>query len=87
MKRLFVDTAGWVAAADASDPACLAVQATRDDWLSAGGLLITSDYVVDETLTTMRGRLGLSAAEAWWQQVDGSSRLRRNRRAGRGTSP
>ena len=37
---------------------------------------MTSDYVVDETLTTIRVRLGLPAAEAWWQQVDGSSHLR-----------
>jgi len=32
--------------------------------------------VVDETLTLLRIRLGIDAAEAWWQQVDGSSRLR-----------
>ena len=37
---------------------------------------MTSDYVVDETLTTIRFRLGLDAAEAWWDQIDGSSRLR-----------
>ena len=41
-----------------------------------GGVLVTSDYVADETLTFLRLRLGLRAAEAWWGQVDGSSRLR-----------
>ena len=39
-------------------------------------MLTTTDYVIDETLTTIRFRLGLDAAEAWWQQIDGSARLR-----------
>ena len=76
MKGLFVDTAGWVAAADAADPLSTRVRGERDEWLAGGGILVTTDYVIDETLTTIRLRLGLPAAEAWWQQVDGSSRLR-----------
>jgi uncharacterized protein len=76
MKGLFVDTAGWVACADAADPAHKQAAAARDHWLDQGGLLVTTDYVADETLTFLRLRLGLDAAEAWWQQVDGSSRLR-----------
>ncbi len=76
MKGLFVDTAGWVACADAADPAHSRAAAARDHWLDQGGLLVTSDYVVDETLTFLRLRLGLDATEAWWRQVEGSSRLR-----------
>jgi predicted nucleic acid-binding protein len=38
--------------------------------------LITTDFVVDETLALIRFRLGLAAANAWWQQIDGSARLR-----------
>ena len=76
MKGLFVDTAGWVACADAADPAHPRAVAARDHWLDEGGLLVTTDYVADETLTFLRLRLGLNAAEAWWRQVDGSSRLR-----------
>jgi predicted nucleic acid-binding protein len=30
--------------------------------------------VADETLTLLRFRLGLDTAEAWWHQVEGSSR-------------
>jgi len=76
MKGLFVDTAGWMACADAGDsshaPACEA----RDSALQQGVLLVTTDYVLDETLTIIRMRLGLPAAKAWWEQVEGSSRLR-----------
>jgi len=32
--------------------------------------------VVDETLTLIRIRLGIAAAQAWWDQVDRSARLR-----------
>jgi len=76
MKGLFVDTAGWVACADAADPAHQKSASARDRWLETGGLLVTSDYIADETLTFLRLRLGLAAAEAWWRQVDGSSRVR-----------
>ena len=71
-----MDTAAWVAAADSSDTEGSAVRDARDQWLSSGGILTTTDYVIDETLTTIRFRLGLNAAEAWWRQIDGSARLR-----------
>ena len=76
MSMLFVDTAGWVAAADAADPMSEAVRQTRDACLKDGGTLVTTDYVCDETLTTIRFRLGLNAAERWWEQVEQSTRLR-----------
>ena len=76
MRPLFVDTAGWMACADESDAAHSKAVAVRDSWLDKGGLFVTSDYVVDETLTLLRIRLGIDAAENWWEQVDGSSRLR-----------
>ena len=76
MKGLFVDTAGWVACADAADPAHNKSAGARDAWLQEGGVLITTDYVADETLTLLRVRLGLGTAEAWWQQVDSSPRVR-----------
>lgn len=71
-----MDTAGWMACADASDPAHRSANQARDSWLEQGGVLVTTDYVMDETLTLIRKRLGLSAAEQWWEQADGSSRLR-----------
>jgi predicted nucleic acid-binding protein len=76
VKALFVDTAGWMACADAADPAHTRCRTARDRALEAGQALVTTDFVVDETLTLLRVRLGLRAAEMWWQQIDGSSRLR-----------
>ena len=76
MNAVFVDTGGWMACADGADPAHSACAAARDAALEAGRILITTDFVVDETLTLIRFRLGLGAANTWWQQIDGSARLR-----------
>ena len=73
---LFVDTAGWVGAADADDSKNSDICKARDQWLREGGILATTDYIIDETLTAIRFRLGLDAAEAWWNQIVGSTRLR-----------
>jgi predicted nucleic acid-binding protein len=75
VKALFVDTAGWMACADAADPAHRASSKARDAALEAGSMLVTTDYVVDESLTLIRRRLGLDAAETWWDQVERSARL------------
>lgn len=76
MKALFVDTAGWMACADAADPVHRAACDARDAALGRGTLLVSTDYVADETLTLIRMRIGLRAAETWWNQVDASARLR-----------
>jgi predicted nucleic acid-binding protein len=76
MKAMFVDTAGWMACADGADPAHVRCCRARDAALEAGQTLVTSDFVVDETLTLIRFRLGVSAAQTWWQQIDRSPRLR-----------
>lgn len=75
MKQLFVDTAGWMACADRNDPAHGRCIVARDAHLRAGSLLLTTDYVVDETLTLLRLRLGLHAAQEWWERISGSPRV------------
>ena len=64
MRLMFVDTAAWVAAADRNGAANATVRDARDQSLSEGGRLKTTDHVIDETLTTIRFRLGLNAVEA-----------------------
>jgi len=76
MKHLFVDTAGWMAMADEGDPFHLESSTARDRFLEEGGILVTSDYVIDETLTLIRRRIQIDAAEKWWNQLSRSSRLR-----------
>ena len=65
MKAVFVDTAGWMACADGNDPAHNASCEARDALLESGHVLITTGYVMDETLTLLRMRLGLAVAKAW----------------------
>jgi len=75
MKRLFIDTAGWMMLADASDPRHRDAMMHRDAWLEQGAILVSTDYVMDETLTLIRVRMGIHAAERWWEQTEGSERL------------
>ena len=71
-----MDTAGWMACADSGDPAHVRSCEARDAALEAGQTLVTTDFVVDESLTLIRFRLGVTAADTWWQQIDRSPRLR-----------
>lgn len=73
---LFVDTAGWMAMADGGDAMHESSRRARDAFLRDGGILVSTDYIMDETLTLIRVRLGLGAAVKWWAQVDTSVRVR-----------
>jgi predicted nucleic acid-binding protein len=75
VKTLFVDTAGWMMLADANDPQHARARKACDAWLESGGHLISTDFVMDETLTLIRTRLGLTSAERWWEHVAASRRL------------
>jgi len=75
VNKLFVDTAGWMSLADAADPQHKDCMEVRDNWLRHGGILVTSDYVMDETLTLIRMRIGIDAAEKWWDQVGETQRV------------
>lgn len=76
MKRLLVDTAGWMAMVDGKDPQHASAIAVRDRWMEEGGRLLLSNYIVDETLTLIRMRLGLNSAEQWWDLVSRSPRCK-----------
>jgi uncharacterized protein len=74
MRRLFVDTAGWMAMADSKDPVHQHSLQYRDESLEQGAILFTSNYILDETLTLIRMRLGIDPAEKWWGMVSESPR-------------
>lgn len=65
-----------MALADAADPDHDELRAARDRWLRDGDGLVSTDFVMDETLTLLRSRLGIEAARRWWELVDVSPRLR-----------
>ena len=58
-ERLFVDTWGWLALADSRDPAHEQAVSERR---SHAGALVTSDYVLDETITRLFSACPFSAA-------------------------
>ena len=76
MKRFFVDTAGWMAMADSKDPLHQECLNSRDEWFEKGGVLVTSNYILDEALTLIRMRLGIEAAEKWWAMTSESPRCK-----------
>ncbi len=62
--------------ADASDAGHKRAVAFRDEWLAERGLLVSTDFVMDETLTLLRARAGLAVAEQWWDQTGNGARVR-----------
>jgi len=65
-----------MACADEGDAFHEAALRARNEWLRAGGVMVSTDYVIDETLTLLCMRLGLRVANTWWNAVSRSSRVR-----------
>lgn len=62
----FVDTSGWFASVVASDPRHQAVMA----WVKTSpGPFVTTDYVIDETLTLLRSRGHAAKAVRFGRQM------------------
>jgi predicted nucleic acid-binding protein len=59
VRRLFVDTSAWFAYVNRDDPAHERVARALDEF---PGILLTSSYVFDETVTLCLARLGHEAA-------------------------
>lgn len=82
---LFVDTSGWYALFSRTERSHGAVKEAIHEAKAARQRLVTSDYVIDETLTLVRARAGhrlaIQVGEAIWQRggaelidVDGPAR-------------
>jgi predicted nucleic acid-binding protein len=56
MNKVFFDTWGWVAVANESDAYHVKVVDFYRDFLLKGGMPVTSDYVLSETITLLRAR-------------------------------
>jgi hypothetical protein len=69
MERVFVDTSAWFALADARDPDHSAVSAfLRTDTRP----LVTTTFVLDETLTLIKARFGHKAAAQFGERLRAS---------------
>lgn len=53
-RSLYVDTAGRMMLADGDEPLHRKAIATRDAFVARGGVLVSTDYIMDETLTLLR---------------------------------
>lgn len=63
---IFVDTSAWLAVADVRDGNYKAAIAYRDELLlGKAGRLVTSDYVLDETLTLLRKHIGIDSVRSF----------------------
>lgn len=58
MERVFVDTSGWVALFIKNDSNHVNAVSSYERLRESGSLLYTSDYVIDETITTILSRAG-----------------------------
>ncbi|MCW3099755.1 MAG: putative nucleic acid-binding protein contains domain [Chthonomonadaceae bacterium] len=77
MKRteVFVDTGGWIAVAAEDDNYHQVATDYFESHLQAGTRFLTSDYVLDETLTRLRYDLGHGAALRFWQQIEAAQKM------------
>ena len=74
---IFVDTSAWYAA-ETEDDVNHARAREFLAQLGSGkfGVSVTTDYVLDETLTLLRSRRGLGAATGFMEKVDGSKSIK-----------
>jgi len=66
LKRVFVDTSAWYALADRKDPDHAAAAQCLREW---AGRLVTSNFVLDESVTLIRYRLGVVAARTFGETL------------------
>jgi predicted nucleic acid-binding protein len=66
LKRLFVDTSAWYALADRKDPDHAGVARCLGEH---PGRLLTTNFVLDESVTLIRYRLGFAAARTFGESL------------------
>ena len=62
--KLFIDTWGWLTLRDRREARHQPVQQFYQDYRYHRGVVYTSDYVLDETVTLLFRRLHFAAAQA-----------------------
>ncbi len=75
VEPLFIDTWGWLVLANDRDPTFHAVADLRRQYAGGGGLWITTDYVLDETITRLFTVADFQHAEDFCRAIFESQRL------------
>jgi hypothetical protein len=70
---VFVDTSAWVGVFVASDQHHAAARAAVEELERERPLLVTTDYVLAETVTRVRMTAGLAAACRVWDELEGGA--------------
>ncbi len=73
--KVFIDTGGWVSVEWKGDDYHKIGSPYYDDLLRSGAQLLTSDYVLDETLTRLRQNARLEIAEKCWQTIRDAEKI------------
>jgi predicted nucleic acid-binding protein len=76
-RKVFFDTWGWLAIAHRDDRRHADATAFYRDFIVAGGLPVTSDYILDETISLLRSRTTATGTE---QFIEGILAAHRNTR-------
>jgi len=74
-ERVFVDTWAWLVLANDRDPAFASVSKIRDDTGRQHGAWVTTDYVLDETMTRLFPAVPFAAARRYMEAIFESSSL------------
>lgn len=69
MAPIFVDTSGFYALLDGSDPFHPAARAAFDVATRDGRQLLCTSYVLHESQAVIQGRLGWEAVDAWLDRI------------------
>jgi len=69
MTAVFVDTWAWYALADRADDDHLLAQVANEELLESGHTFVTTNFVLDETLTLIRYHVGHSTAVDFWRKL------------------
>jgi predicted nucleic acid-binding protein len=75
VERLFVDTWGWLVLANDRDPAFGALSAIRAGAANQRGAWVTTDYVLDETMTRLFAMTPFADARRFSQGIFAASRV------------
>ena len=69
-RKVFMDTGGWYAVASEDDRHHEVGVLYYLHLLDEGSYLLTSDYILDETMTRLRYDFGHACALTFWQQIE-----------------